>query len=269
MNGYDGDGGDYQGHLTTINLADATQKVFNAECSDLTSHFVKNGVTTGMSRTDCASKRNGIWGRPGAIYDSGSDRLFISTGNGPFDAKPAGQSGGGFEWGDSVLALNADGSGSGSGMPVDSYTPASYANLQSTDADLGSTSVAILPAPVGSNVAHLGLQGGKDGCVRLLNLDNLSGHSAPAHVGGELQAMTLPGNTDHCTDGGNSSTFKTQAAVWVDDLDTPPSTWAFVGHNSGIVGYQVILSAGTPALSPAWSSASSGTSPVVANRVLY
>ena len=38
--GYPGDNGDYQGHVTAINLSDGTQKVFNAACSDQTVHFV-------------------------------------------------------------------------------------------------------------------------------------------------------------------------------------------------------------------------------------
>jgi hypothetical protein len=264
MDGYDGDGGDYQGHLTTVNLATGAQNVFNSECSSLTIHFIKNGTTSGSNQNDCASRQNGIWGRPGAIYDPGTNRVFITTGNGPFNANA-----GGLNWGDSVLALNADGTGSGGGMPLDSYTPSSFANLQGTDADLGSTSLAILPAPTGSHVAHLGLQGGKDGCVRLLKLNDLSGAGGSAHVGGELQAQTLPNNTDHCTDGGNSSTFKTQAAVWVNTADVPPSTWAYVGHNAGIVGYKIALTAGAPTLSKVWSSTNSGTSPVVANGQVY
>src|SRR6185295_4888133 len=32
--GYIGDGGDYQGHLTTINLSTGAQKIFNTLCSD-------------------------------------------------------------------------------------------------------------------------------------------------------------------------------------------------------------------------------------------
>ncbi len=44
-NGYDGDGGDYQGHLTTINLGTNAQNVFNVECSTQTIHFSKS--------TDC------------------------------------------------------------------------------------------------------------------------------------------------------------------------------------------------------------------------
>ena len=43
----------------------------------------------------------------------------------------------------------------------------------------------------------------------------------------------------------------------------------FVGHNGGIVGYQLTSTAGVPHLTERWKSTNSGTSPVVANDVLY
>ena len=42
--GYIGDGGDYQGHLVSIDLSNGAQNIFNADCSDLTIHFVSNGT---------------------------------------------------------------------------------------------------------------------------------------------------------------------------------------------------------------------------------
>jgi hypothetical protein len=270
------DAGDYQGHLTTINLSSGLQNVFNAHCSELTMHFVESGITSGDDQNDCPAIINapsgqpansGIWGKPGAVYDAGTNRVYIATGNGLFD--PGNVQGKGIDWGDSVLALNPDGTGSATlGMPMDSYTPTSYANLLANDADLGSTSPAILPAPAGSNVAHLAMQGGKDGCVRLLNLDQLGSSAGPRHAGGELQAINLPGTLNHCIDGGNLGTFKTQAAVWVNPADA--STWVFVEFG-GIVAYQVVVDGvGNPSLSQKWLAASfSGTSPVVANATVY
>src|SRR5512135_3484038 len=41
--GYPGDAGDYQGHVTAIDLATGAQRVFNANCSDQTVHFVEGG----------------------------------------------------------------------------------------------------------------------------------------------------------------------------------------------------------------------------------
>jgi hypothetical protein len=207
--------GDFQGHLTTIDVGTGTQAVFNTQCSDMTIHFVANGITSGASQNDCATvpsgrvgqtANGGIWGRPGAVFDSATDRVYLATGNGLFD--PTNAAGNGKYWSDSVLALNPDGSGAGSGLPLDSYTPTTYAALLETDADLGSTSPAMVPVPALSAFPHLALQGGKDGCVRLLNLDDLSGVGEAGHAGGELQAIALPGVVDHCDDGGNLGTFK-------------------------------------------------------------
>jgi hypothetical protein len=43
--GYFGDGGDYQGHLTTIDLDTGTQTVFNALCSDVAVHSSREAAT--------------------------------------------------------------------------------------------------------------------------------------------------------------------------------------------------------------------------------
>ena len=40
-NGYVGDGGDYQGHVTTIALTSGAQNIFNTQCSNLFTHFMK------------------------------------------------------------------------------------------------------------------------------------------------------------------------------------------------------------------------------------
>ncbi len=259
--GYVGDGGDYQGHLTAIDLDSGSQTVFNSLCSDKTIHFCKSGsagCTIGVN--DCGSRQSGIWGRPGAIYDEGTDRVFIMTGNGPFDANA-------LNWGDSLLALHPDGSGSGSGRPVDSYTPNTYANLDSRDADFGSASIAILPAPPGTAVAyqHIAMAGGKDGCVRLVDLSNLGG------IGGEIQKFDFAGGGS-CTNGSNSSDIKPQPAVWVNPSDR--STWVYVAtYSHGFAAYKVVPdNNGKPSLVKQWpasGTAASGTSPVVANGVVY
>jgi hypothetical protein len=145
--GYIGDGGDYQGHVTTINLASGAQVVFNTLCSNLGTH---------LGNGDCATHRSGIWGRGGAVYDAGTDRIYVATGNGNYNA-----SSGGFNWGDSTLALAHDGTGAGGGMPRDSYTPTNFQELDDQDADLGSISLVVMKPPAGSAIAHLGMQTGR------------------------------------------------------------------------------------------------------------
>jgi hypothetical protein len=253
--GYPGDAGDYQGHITAINLATGAQKVFNAACSNQTIHFVENGSPD----SDCTGHvQNAIWARGGVIYDSDNDKLFMATGNGDYDGNVAG--GGGHDWGDSVFALHPDGTGA-AGNPVDAYTPTEFQHLEDVDADLGSTAPAILPAPAGSNVAHLGLQSGKDAMLRLLNLDNLSSHAGgagPGHLGGELQKIAVP-------QGGQ---VLTTPAVWVDPVDG--STWTFVANNSGVSGLQLTVDgAGNPSLVSRWTITPGGSSPIVANGILF
>jgi len=244
--GYPGDAGDYQGHVTVINLATGVQNVFNAACSDQARHLALNDAA-------CASSRNAIWARPGVIYDAGTGRLFVGTGNGTYNGTTLGRN-----WSESVLAINPDGTGA-SGKPLDSFTPASFQALDNTDADLGSTAPAIVPVPANSNVQRLAVQGGKDNKLRLINLSNLSGQSGPGKTGGEVQAaFNVP-------QGGN---VLSQPAVWVDPTDG--STWVFVTTGSGASALKLFIDAnGNPTLVSQWQNATGGTSPIVANNVLF
>src|SRR5262249_32006969 len=55
--GYPGDAGDYQGHVTSIDLATGGQRVFNAACSDKTIHFTENSGPL----EDCPHKQTAVW----------------------------------------------------------------------------------------------------------------------------------------------------------------------------------------------------------------
>lgn len=244
--GYPGDAGDYQGHVTVVDLVTGSQRVFNANCSDQTVHFTLGGSP------DCAAVQTAIWARAGVVYDGASDRIFMATGNGNYNANA-----GGHNWGDSVFALNADGSGVGTG-PLDSYTPVEFQQLQNADADLGSTAPALFPGLPGGAVAHVGLQGGKDAQLRLLDMDDLSGLGSPGHLGGELQKIPLP----------QGGPVLTAPAVWRSPSDG--RTWAFVANGSGISGLELTLGVGgAPLLVSRWTTLSGGTSPVVVNGILY
>jgi len=244
--GYPGDAGDYQGHVTAIDLASGEQAVWNADCSDQPVHFA-NGDP------DCPAVQSAVWGRGGVVYDSDIDRILFATGNGSFDVPQ-----GGHDWGDSVLALRPDATGNGA-LPLDSYTPANFAQLDQSDLDIGSTGPRVLPPVPGSRVAHLVVQSGKDGNLRLLDLDDLSGHGRPGQVGGELQILPVPQGDE----------VLTAPAVWADPATGTP--WIFVANDSGLSGIQVVAGGdGTPALTPVWTDSHGGTSPVVANgMVIY
>ena len=275
--GYPGDSGDYQGHVTAINLADGSQRVFNTLCSNTLSagappHLdYRNNTPPGAS--SCGHNQSAVWGRPGVVHDPDTDKIFFSAGNG--DCAPTS-----FSWGDSVLALKPDGSGEVAngqpdGSPIDSYTapsgPASVdgtcANLQSRDADLGSTSPAILPVAAGLNseYGHVAVQGGKDSKLRLLNLDNLSNQGGPGHFGGEFSMIGVP-------QGGEVVGAQ---AVWVQP--GTGTTWVFVATSGGIAAF-TLSTAGQPVrgdgkqipiLSKVWQHSAGGFSPLIANGVLY
>jgi outer membrane protein assembly factor BamB len=245
ISAHGGDGGDNQGHLTTINLTTGAQTVFNMVCSDQAVHFVLSATP------DCTSVLAGTWARPGVIYDAGTGRIFASTGNGPFNAAAN-------KWGDSIIALYPYGSGTGS-KPLDAYTPTNQAALESGDVDLGSTAPAIIPVPPASNVQHLAVQGGKDAKLRLINLANMSGTGGAGSLGGEIGAII------NVPQGGG---VFSQPAVWINPSDS--STWVFVVNSSGSSGLRLTIDAsGNPSLTTQWQKTSSGTSPLVANNVLY
>jgi hypothetical protein len=244
--GYPGDAGDYQGHVTAINLTTGAQRVFNANCSDLTVHFTLGGSP------DCPAVQTAIWARAGVVYDADNDRIFMATGNGPFNANVSGHN-----WGDSVFALHPDGTGTGGG-PLDSYTPVEFQQLQNADADLGSTAPALFPPLAGSAVAHVGVQSGKDAELRLLNMDNLSGAGAPGHVGGDLQKLSVP----------QGGAVLTAPAVWQNPADG--GIWVFVASGSGISGLELTLGGGeAPLLVSRWTNGNGGTSPIVVNGILF
>jgi outer membrane protein assembly factor BamB len=245
--GYPGDNGDYQGHVTTINLETGTQTVFNAACSNLAIHIPH-------AYPQCSSVRNAVWARPGVAYDAGTNRVLFATGNGGTNSGVTG----GFDWSESILAINPDGTGA-AGKPIDSYTPSNWLALDQVDADLGSTAPVILPAPPGLNVAHLGMQGGKDAKLRLVNLANLSGQGGPGFIGGHLGAII---------DMPQGGALLHQPAVWTNPYDG--STWTFVANMNGIVALKVVSDGlGNPFLAPQWRSGFAAASPVVANGVVY
>ncbi len=241
-----GGAGDYQGHVVAIDLASAETHVFNTVCSDQTTLFTRD-----PAGPDCPQVSAGVWARSGTTYDKATDRILLATGNGPYD--PAAH-----DWADSVLALHPDGTGVDGG-PVDSFTPTNFQDLQDQDLDLGSTLPAILPTLAGSTFTDLGVQGGKEQKLFLLNLADLSGQGGPGHTGGELQEIDVP-------QGGQ---VLTAPAVWTNPADG--RVWIFVGTSNGISGLTVDVGTdGVPVLTPQWTNASLfANSPVVANGVVY
>jgi len=241
--GYPGDNGDYQGHVTTINLATGAQNVFNAACSALTIHIPPNYAS-------CVVHQNAVWARPGVVYDASQDRVFFATGNGSYDGIG--------NWSESILAVHSDGSGNAGG-PLDAYTAANYLALDGADLDLGSTAPVLLPRVPGSKFAHLAIQGGKDQKLRLVNLADLSGQGGPGHLGGEIgPIVNVP----------QSGALLQQPAVWSSYADG--SVWTFVANSNGMSALKVVVDgSGNPSLATQWQNAIASGSPIVANNLVF
>jgi len=280
------DGGDYQGHITAINLRTGNQIVFNAVCSEQGNiHFVEGGNTGGANQNDCYQAQTinnsnttvpagnaGIWGRASATYDPASDSIYISTANGVYD--PVNMLGYGDFWGDSVLRLPAAMSTEQT-QPADHYTPPNFDGLMRNDTDLGSASLAIIPTSMTQGFAykHLGLQAGKDANVRILDLDNLSLTGGPLWGSNDsaLYVQSVPQGNE----------VKTQPLVWQNPADQ--TVWVIVSNDFGISASKLIMDgANNPQLINApgtgWLLIGSslthgetygGGSPVIANGVLY
>src|SRR5260221_10714781 len=97
--------------------------------------------------------------------------------------------------------------------------------------DLGSAAPSLLPAISTSKTPYLAVQASKEGSLRLLNRQNLSGQGGPGHQGGELDTVDSP---NHCP-------VLTQPAVWTDPAGRAP--WLLVTSTCAIGGYPVKASA--------------------------
>ncbi|MEP7284133.1 MAG: hypothetical protein ABI947_00030 [Chloroflexota bacterium] len=243
---YPNDPGDYQGHVTIINLGDGTQKVFNVVCSNLSVHLAEK-----PKRPACNQESSGIWGRGGVVYNPDTDKIYVTTGLGRFSP-------GNYAWSDSVLAFKPDGTGLYRG-PIDSYTPTDYRELIDKNQSLGSSAPLILPVPATSKIKNLAVQIGQDRKLRLINMDDLSGKGKPGYVGGEVgEVETLPYDAN----------IDDSPALWVDPDDN--SAWVYMPTYDGISGFQLTFdSDGMPKLNLMWKNTNPCKTPLVANDIIY
>jgi hypothetical protein len=118
----------------------------------------------------------GVWAGGGAPAVDGEGNIYISTGNGLFDANQNGMPDD--DYGDSLLKLIPFTGSTSNGENlnlVDWFTPDDQSCLASTDTDLGSGNVVLLPDQTTGPILHLLVQMGKEGVVYLINRDNM-GH---------------------------------------------------------------------------------------------
>ena len=141
--GYIGDAPPYQGHVTVLDAASGELlHVWNSLCSDRKKL---------MDPVSCPQSGSAIWGRGSPVIDVATGDILFATGNGKWD--------GSTNWGDAIIALDS------TAMNVlDNYTPANTEELNSRDADVGSTS----PALLGGGNVYTGRKGRNDsaGAIR-------------------------------------------------------------------------------------------------------
>ncbi len=220
--GYIGDAPPYQGHVAVIDAASgALLHVWNSLCSNQT------GL---LFPATCPASDSAIWGRAGAVIDPKTGDLLVATGNAPWDGHT--------NWGDAVLRLSSNAT-----KLLGNFTPTNTAELNTSDADLGSTSPVILSS---TTIA----QGGKDGLIRVLSVAKMRG-TAP-HKDGELQTVSTPSGTD----------LFTAPAVW---HSSSGATWMFAADNGGTAAWRFRNNR----LTQVWRNGNGGTSPVVAGGLLW
>ena len=232
--GYLGDAPPYQGHVVTVNLSNGTANVFNSLCANL--HMLLSG-------SECSSERSGIWARAGVVVDpdtSMNGQVYFATGNGPYKQKL-------YDYGDSTIALTADGS-----SLTDWFTPPDRKKLWEQDLDLGSTAPSMLPPAMGSSTPLLAVQGGKGQILYLLDRTHLGG------IGGQLQGIPIP------------TLLYTHPAVWVDEHG---KTMIFIGFLPGSSQVWALTlgtdNQGRSRMHKVWVSNVSGTSAVPIGGVVF
>ena len=221
--GYVGDTPPYQGHIVILDAqSGAVQHVWNSLCSD------RPGL---LEPASCPQAQSAIWGRAGIVVEPSSGNLLFATGNGPWDGKTS--------WGDALIMLDPNAT-----KILGNWTTTNNADLNRKDLDMGSTSPVLL------GDGYLA-QGGKDGTIRLLNMDVIKGDTP--HQGGELQIVDVPGKAQMLSAaatakvGGTTYLFASQGRGG-------STTWTFGADHK---------------LTEAWKSATGGNSPFYAGGLLY
>jgi hypothetical protein len=220
----------YVGHVALVNRwTGRLEHVFNAICPKAHKLIYAADCKQGVGA--------GIWARSGVIVIPKSHRLLVTTGNSKWNGTT--------NFGDTVLELSPDAT-----RVVDTWTPGNESAMNAFDLDLGSTA----PALMRSGKRLFGLQGGKDGLLRLLDVDDLNGHGGPCVCKTEPLRLYHP----------KAHNIFTTPAIW----RHRGARWAFVTTYYATLAYR-LTKAAQPKLHHEWRNGSGGSSPVIAGGLLY
>jgi outer membrane protein assembly factor BamB len=116
-------------------------------------------------------------------------------------------------------------------------------------------------APEGSAVKNLILQASKAQLIWIVNRDDMSGQGEPGFVGGEVLTFNEPLEQLYF--------MRNNLTTWTNPEDG--SVWVYsVNGTGGMVAFQIQVGTdGMPFLEPTWINEYRGTSPIVANGILY
>ncbi len=129
------------------------------------------------------SETSGIWQSDTGPAADEAGSLFVSTGNGIFNAAS-----GGHDYGDTLLKMAS----TPSGLSVSDYfTPSEQADLNAADGDVGSGGPLLIPPQPGSH-AHLAVVGGKGGTIYVVNRDRM-GKFKPGQNSHAVQTIKVGG----------------------------------------------------------------------------
>jgi len=196
------------------------------------------------------------------VVDGGGSSIFVSTGNGLFNADT-----GGYYWGDSLMRLRKGLNVEDGAVILDSFTPITQKYMQDKDYDLGSSSPCILPTVPKSHTPHMLVQASKDFNLRLINRDDMSGQGCCGKTGGEVDM--IPYEDGFVFNHPLAWQDPVSGTVWVyvtttdnEAINSPTKT--------GFHAYQVLTdSAGASTLHLNYSLQLFGSSPFMANGVLF
>lgn len=177
----------------------------------------------------CDQSGAAIWGRAGAVINQKTGDIFVATGNALWNGRD--------DWGDSVIELNSQAT-----QMLGNYTPQDTERLDRDDLDLGSTS----PVLVSSSWV---LQGGKDRLLRLLHWPSMQGREP--HRGGAQVHVPTPGH----------ARLFSAPAIWHQGA----TSWIYVADRHGTAAWRFQHNK----LQRAWQNDRAGTSPVVADGLVF